>query len=118
MTRNTEIAGGVCYGILMGAVTVTAASLPAQAQQAADQEETTLTTVVVTGSRIPQPNLEEVSPVTAISSDEIKMTGATTCRRLWPHRAATWQTARAARHRSTCEAWARSAPWCWSTAAA
>jgi outer membrane receptor protein involved in Fe transport len=77
MTRNTEIARAVRYAILMGAVTVAAASLPVQAQQAADQEETTLATVVVTGSRIPQPNLEAISPVTAVSSDEIKLTGAT-----------------------------------------
>jgi iron complex outermembrane receptor protein len=81
MTRNTEIARAVRYAILVGAATVAAASsLPAQAQvqaQTTDQETTALATVVVTGSRIPQPNLETISPVTAVTSDEIKMTGAT-----------------------------------------
>src|SRR5450755_995269 len=80
MTRNTEIARAVRYAILIGSVAVASAtSLSAQAQvaQSTDQDTTALTTVVVTGSRIPQPNLEEVSPVTAVTADEIKMTGAT-----------------------------------------
>jgi iron complex outermembrane recepter protein len=33
--------------------------------------------VVVTGSRIPRPNLTSVSPITAVSSQEIKLQGAT-----------------------------------------
>jgi iron complex outermembrane receptor protein len=81
MTRDTEIARAVRYAILMGAVAVASAtSLPAQAQvqaQATDQEATTLTTVVVTGSRIPQPNLESISAVTAVSAEQIKEQGTT-----------------------------------------
>ena len=44
-----------------------------------DQTDTTapITEVVVTGSRIATPALESVSPITAISSDEIKNAGTT-----------------------------------------
>ena len=82
MTRNTEIARAVRYALLMGTVTAAAAtSLPAAAQtqqaQATEQETTPLATVVVTGSRIPQPQLESVSPVTVVGSEEISQTGVT-----------------------------------------
>jgi iron complex outermembrane recepter protein len=82
MTRHTEIARAVRYAILMGSVAVaTATSSPAQAQvqaQATDQEATAkLETIVVTGSRIPQPQLESVSPVTVVGSEEIQQTGIT-----------------------------------------
>lgn len=80
MTCNIEIARAVRYAIVMGAVTVAAASLPAQAQtqtQTTDQDTTTLTTVVVTGSRIPQPNLESISAVTAVTAEQIKEQGIT-----------------------------------------
>jgi iron complex outermembrane receptor protein len=40
--------------------------------QAADQG-----TIVITGSRIPQPNLTAVSPVTVINSQEVRLSGAT-----------------------------------------
>ena len=43
----------------------------AYAQGGADQE------VVVTGSRIPQPNLTSVSPISAVSAQDFKLTGAT-----------------------------------------
>ena len=33
--------------------------------------------IVVTGSRIPQPNLETASPVTTVSSQEVKLSGTT-----------------------------------------
>jgi outer membrane receptor protein involved in Fe transport len=46
---------------------------PAAAQTASDE----VSEVVVTGTRIPSPNLESVSPVTAVSSAEIKATGVT-----------------------------------------
>ena len=55
--------------ILVGAAMAVAA--PAFAQDAPVQE------VVVTGSRIPQPNLTSVSPVTAVNSQEIKLEGTT-----------------------------------------
>jgi len=34
-------------------------------------------TVTVTGSRIPQPQLESVSPVTTINAEQIQQTGVT-----------------------------------------
>ena len=52
-----------------------AAAGPAFAQATAGAEE--VAEVVVTGTRIPSPNLESVSPVTAVSSAEIKATGVT-----------------------------------------
>jgi iron complex outermembrane receptor protein len=45
---------------------------------AQDQEQTgdeTISTVVVTGSRISSPNLESISPVTAITSEDMGLTG-------------------------------------------
>jgi len=55
MTRNTEIARAVRHALVMGTVTVAAAtSLPAAAQtqaQTTDQETTPLATVVVTDPR-------------------------------------------------------------------
>src|SRR5918994_874294 len=33
--------------------------------------------IIVTGSRIPQPNLESASPVTVVSEADVKLTGAT-----------------------------------------
>jgi iron complex outermembrane recepter protein len=81
MTRNTEIARAVRYSIVTGAVTIAAAaSLQAQAQdqaQATDQDTTTLVTVIVTGSRIPQPALEAATPVTSVTNAEIQQTGIT-----------------------------------------
>jgi len=84
MTRNTEIARAVRHAIVMGAATIAAATtLPAAAQtqvaqaQATDQGETALTTVVVTGSRIPQPQLESVAPVSVVNREEIAQTGTT-----------------------------------------
>jgi iron complex outermembrane receptor protein len=47
----------------------------AQTAQASVATEPVLEEVVVTGSRISAPNLESISPVTAITSEEIKTTG-------------------------------------------
>jgi len=82
MTRNTEIARAVRYALVMGTVTVAAAtSLPAAAQtqvaQATEQDTTPLATVVVTGSRIPQPQLDSVAPVSVVGAEEISQTGIT-----------------------------------------
>src|SRR6202008_4529526 len=60
-----------------------AAGLAAHSQQAlaaaapADAEEAPLQEVVVPGSRIATPNLDAISPVTAVTSEEIKQTGVT-----------------------------------------
>ena len=42
-----------------------------------EQEATPISEVVVTGSRITSPNLEAISPVTAVTAQEIKDTGVT-----------------------------------------
>src|SRR5690348_6516023 len=49
----------------------------AQDQPAAAEEAAPLQEVVVTGSRITQPGLESISPVTAVNSDELKLEGTT-----------------------------------------
>jgi iron complex outermembrane recepter protein len=50
-------------------------SAPAMAQEAA--EEAASEEIIVTGSRIPQPNLEGVSPVTSLTGADIKAAGIT-----------------------------------------
>jgi iron complex outermembrane recepter protein len=68
------------YGGTLGATLATHTSI-AQTPPApsSDQSDTTapISEVVITGSRIATPSLESVSPITAISSDEIKDTGTT-----------------------------------------
>jgi len=56
-------------------VAMAAAAGPALAQAATDADE--VSEVVVTGTRIPSPNLESVSPVTAVTAAEIKAAGVT-----------------------------------------
>jgi outer membrane receptor protein involved in Fe transport len=59
----------ICGAALLGLAT------QAAAQAADDKDE--VAEVVVTGTRIPTPNLESVSPVTAIGAAEIKAQGIT-----------------------------------------
>ena len=54
-----------------------AALLGLTSQAAAQTGSDEISEVVVTGTRIPSPNLESVSPVTAVSAAEIKATGVT-----------------------------------------
>jgi outer membrane receptor protein involved in Fe transport len=56
---------------------IAAAASSAFAQSAPDASSTKVQEFVVTGSRIPQPNLTSVSPVTAVTSQEIKSEGVT-----------------------------------------
>lgn len=62
-----------------GTLAAGVASQSAMAQQVAANKaaEPVLEEVVVTGSRIATPNLDAISPVTAITSEEIKTTGVT-----------------------------------------
>jgi len=63
--------------LLVGATSIAAFGITAgsaAAQQTADNTET----VVVTGSRIPQRNIEGSSPVTAVTSEDVKLQGSTT----------------------------------------
>ena len=68
--------------MLTGTVAATFGAGSAQAQQAppataSNTADTTLQEVVVTGSRIKQPALEAVSPITAVSVAEIQQSGTT-----------------------------------------
>jgi len=79
MAASGEIARAVRRALLMGAA-MAGVSLSAQAQdqnqdqdQAEAQED--VETVIVTGTRIVSPNLEAISPVAAISAEEIRATG-------------------------------------------
>jgi outer membrane receptor protein involved in Fe transport len=58
--------------IMLALALTSAAATPALAQEAPATETTT---VVVTGSRIPAPNLESTSPVQVVTADEIKLGG-------------------------------------------
>jgi iron complex outermembrane recepter protein len=53
------------------------AALALGGQAMAQDDSTTVGELVVTGSRIPQPNLTSVSPVTAVTNAEIKLEGTT-----------------------------------------
>jgi outer membrane receptor protein involved in Fe transport len=61
----------ICGVALLGLSATQAAAQ--QAQQGAEVSE-----IVVTGSRIPSPNLTSVSPVTAVTSQDIKLQGTAT----------------------------------------
>jgi outer membrane receptor protein involved in Fe transport len=77
MAVRTALKGAM----ISGAVAATVGAGTAQAQQPAattvPSDETQLQEVVVTGSRIKQPALEAVSPVTTVSAVELQQTGYT-----------------------------------------
>src|SRR3982750_2395534 len=66
--RRRFMASTVMSGALLGF------AAPAMAAPAATDE---VAEVVVTGTRIPSPNLESVSPVTAIGAQELRAQGVT-----------------------------------------
>jgi iron complex outermembrane receptor protein len=59
--------------ILVGTLAVLA--LPASAQEANQSAPAALSEVVVTGSRIPQPNTEAISPIQSVNQQEFKLQG-------------------------------------------
>src|SRR5437660_1062286 len=68
--KRTKLATAMLYAV--GAISVAAQAQtppPAPAQQVEG--------ITVTGSRIPQPNLESTSPISVISAQDIKVTGLT-----------------------------------------
>lgn len=69
MSTSNSIQRAVRYALLTGAAS--AAALPVHAQ------ETTIQEIVVTGSRIPQPNLTSISPVQSVGAEQIKIEGVT-----------------------------------------
>ncbi len=62
--------------LVLGA-SLMALATPAMAQDAQADEGATNAPIIVTGTRIKQPNLESASPVTVISNVEFKQTGTT-----------------------------------------
>jgi len=79
-TENRILRRAVRLALLGGgafATGVAGHSSVAQAQEAAAAKAPVIEEVVVTGSRIATPQLEAISPVTAVSAEEIKATGAT-----------------------------------------
>lgn len=76
MSRNIHVATAVRRALVIGVIA--GASSPAFAQQApADTEGAVLESIVVTGSRIRQPNLESTSPVTQVTAADITTQGVT-----------------------------------------
>ncbi len=73
MPRNPTIARFVHARLLMSIAVTTAASGAAFAQDA--NESPAPQEVVVTGSRIPAPNLESTSPIQVVTSEEIALGG-------------------------------------------
>ena len=60
---------------LLTAGTVGAAYAPGVSAQDAGATPDEIEQVIVTGSRIPQPNLEGTSPVTVVGSQEVQLRG-------------------------------------------
>jgi outer membrane cobalamin receptor len=81
--------------------------MPALAQDDADEAE--LEEIITTGTRITNQNVIAASPVTSIGLEEIEQKQTPNISRAT---ARTRTTARPARRRSTCGAWAKNA--CWS----
>jgi iron complex outermembrane receptor protein len=75
MNCNNTVARAVRYALMMGAAAgASTASLPAQAQETAQQAEEP-STVVVTGTRIRRVDTETADPVFVINSDAIEQSG-------------------------------------------
>ena len=70
-TQNRSLQRAVRYALLASAAGAATTALPTQA---ADQ---TIQEVVVTGSRIAQPNLETTSPVTQVTAEDVITQGVT-----------------------------------------
>src|SRR5690349_17064943 len=80
MTLNTELSRAIRRALFVGAcATGGVGSAMAQNAPAANAPaEDMADTVVVTGSRLVSPNLQAISPVTALSAEEIVKTGRST----------------------------------------
>ncbi len=85
MSGNTMKSRLLASSVFAGVAFMASASMLATAQEADDAETVTTTedaesvqsTVYVTGSRIAQPNLVTTSPVSSVSSQDIKLQGVT-----------------------------------------
>ncbi len=74
--RAAMWAGGA-FAVGMAAQTAQAQNAPTRVAAADEDSTPALSEVVVTGSRIAAPNLDSISPVTAVTAEEIKSTGVT-----------------------------------------
>lgn len=74
MKRHAMRKGLLATTMFVGAAMT---AFPACAQSADGGQDSGSDTVIVTGSRIPHPELESASPVTTVSSTEIQQSGAT-----------------------------------------
>ncbi len=72
-SSSQQITRAVRRALVLSAVATTT-GVPAMAQE---QQTPPVTTITITGSRIPQPQIESVSPVTSISNEAIQQTGVT-----------------------------------------
>ncbi|HET9448165.1 MAG TPA: TonB-dependent receptor plug domain-containing protein, partial [Steroidobacteraceae bacterium] len=70
--NNLDLALAVRRALVLGAASTAAFMQPVHAA-----EEGTIQEVVVTGSRIAQPGLTSISPVTAVAAEQIKIEGVT-----------------------------------------
>jgi iron complex outermembrane recepter protein len=70
---NRAIACAVRRALWMSAVATLGANLPVEAQEQSEQRDDQ--TVVVTGTRLVTPNLEAISPVAAITAEDMGLTG-------------------------------------------
>jgi iron complex outermembrane recepter protein len=79
LLRQAVRAALICGGAVASALVTHAASAQTAPAPSNDQTDNAapISEVVVTGSRIATPNLESVSPITAISSEEMAETGTT-----------------------------------------
>ncbi|HSV04076.1 MAG TPA: TonB-dependent receptor [Phenylobacterium sp.] len=71
-TRERLLASSMICGAALVGLSATQAQAQATASSGAEVSE-----IVVTGSRIPQPNLTSVSPVTAVNQQELRLQGTT-----------------------------------------
>jgi len=77
--RDSLLASTIIAGAILGGAPAFAQTAPGTAPGAAAVDTTAgdEQTIVVTGSRIPQPNLESVAPITVVNNQDIKLQGTT-----------------------------------------
>ena len=75
MTRNHEIARSIRRALFMSACAAGGVSTALAQDQDQGASPAEGDTIVVTGSRIVAPNLQAISPVTALSAEDIVRTG-------------------------------------------
>src|SRR5688500_4525501 len=78
MTLNTELSRAVRRALFLGACATGGISTALAQDAPATTSDDIVDTVVVTGSRLVSPNLQSISPVTALSAEEIVKTGRST----------------------------------------